>query len=224
VPVPAEIREIVQRARPVSMAHERVLPTTPSLCALLPDGGLRRGSTIHVDGLPSLGLALAAAPSSAGSWCAAVGASDLGMLAASELGINLERFPLIDLGRRPAKVLATAIEVFDLILFWPRGLQPSEARRLAARAWERGTVLVICNQGWPGPVDVQLSALGSRWVGIDRGHGRLRARLVDIETSGRGAASAPRRIQLWLPSIDGRITIEGDSELAPGLGQTAAIG
>src|SRR2546430_2156996 len=72
------------RARPVSLAGEQLLPALPAIAGLLPDGGLRRGTTVAVAGSTSLALALAAGPSGAGSWCVGVGARSLGLVAAAD--------------------------------------------------------------------------------------------------------------------------------------------
>ncbi|MDQ6948456.1 MAG: hypothetical protein M3256_19920, partial [Actinomycetota bacterium] len=64
--------EVAGRARPVALAGERLLPVLPALRPLLPHGGLRRGSVVSVVGSTSLTLAVVAAASAAGSWCAAV--------------------------------------------------------------------------------------------------------------------------------------------------------
>src|SRR5439155_941436 len=86
------------------LGAERVLPVLPELRELLPGGGLRRGSTVAVGarfdragrpvwsaGATSLLLALIAAASRAGSWCAVVGVPALGVAAADELGVALDR-------------------------------------------------------------------------------------------------------------------------------------
>src|SRR3954466_12656202 len=86
-----------QYARPVSSAHEQVLPVLPALASLFPGGALRRGSLVAVDGGPavtSLALALLAEASAAGSWAAAVGLPSLGLAAAAELGVSLGRLVL----------------------------------------------------------------------------------------------------------------------------------
>jgi hypothetical protein len=97
--VPVGLEEIAGRARPVALATERVLPVASALESLLP-GGLRRGSVVTVGGsvgVTSLALGLVAGASQAGSWCAAAVGDPptLGLLAAAELGIVLERFPLV---------------------------------------------------------------------------------------------------------------------------------
>ncbi len=70
VVVPAELRQVADRARPVTLARERTLPVTEPLQALLPDGALARGSAVAVAaaGATSLALNLVAAASRAGSW------------------------------------------------------------------------------------------------------------------------------------------------------------
>src|SRR5690242_8664202 len=88
------LAEIAERARPVALAREQVLPVLPALESLLP-GGLRRGSTITVAGSTALALVLLAGPVQAGSWVAAAGVSSLGLAAASELGVALDRLVLV---------------------------------------------------------------------------------------------------------------------------------
>ena len=46
----------------------------------------------------------------------------------------------------------------------------------------------------------------TRWAGIDGGHGRLLARQAEVTVGGRGAASRLRRMLMWLPSEDGRVS------------------
>jgi hypothetical protein len=196
-------------AAPLTMAHQRLLPTLPGVHELLPDGGLRRGSSVAVAGAgaTSLALALAAGPSAAGSWCAVVGAPPLGLVAASELGVALERFPLIAAtGRSWARALSVALEAFDMVLAWPvRGVSSGEARRLASLGRERGTVLLLCGGGWPERPDLRLEAIRSEWLGLTDGHGRLVARRLHVRIQGRGSASVPRHRTLWLPGPDGLI-------------------
>ncbi len=210
--------------QPVALAHERLLPASAGVAPLLPDGGLRRGSTIAVAGSTSLALALAAGPSAAGSWCAAIGAPGLGLVAAEELGIALERFPLIAAsGKSWARAVATALEAFDLVLAWPpRGVPAGEARRLSALGRERGAVFVLCGPGWPERTDLRLEAVRSEWVGLERGHGRLRARRLEVEVGGRGAASAGTRMALWLPAVDGGVAVAPAIDDADGIARGAA--
>src|SRR5437588_5350206 len=124
--------ELKNLARPVSLARERTLPVLSALAGLLPEGGLRRGSTVAISGTTSLALALLAGPSQAGSWCAAVGLPSLGLVAAAEVGVALERFPLVARpgGACPA-VVATLLEAVDVVLVClPRTVRQADDRRL----------------------------------------------------------------------------------------------
>jgi len=202
-PAPVELREV---ARPVSLARERTLPVLAALEPLLPEGGLRRGATVAVSGGTSLALALVAGPSVAGSWCAAVGMPSLGLVAAAEVGVALERFPLVAGSRTdwPA-VTAALLDAVDVVLLCPPPhVRASDARRLRARARERGAVLVTTGASTPD-ADVRLTMTRGEWEGLGRGHGRLAARRVEVVATGRGAAARERRASLWLPAPGGGV-------------------
>jgi hypothetical protein len=203
------LQDVVGRTRPVP-AGDRLLPVLPALESLLPWRGLRRGATVTVGGTAatSLALALAVAASRAGSWCAAAGLPSLGLVAAAEVGIDLARFPMVALprdGREWAAAVAAVVDSLDLVLVHPPGrVHAADARRLAARARERGSVLVGGGGPWAG-ADVRLAVQSSRWEGLGHGHGRLRARRVEVVAAGRGAAARPRGAALWLPGADGAV-------------------
>ncbi len=98
---------LADRVRPTTPVAGRLLPVPPALAPLFPDGALRRGTTTTVSGLPghgstTLALALLSAASQSGSWCAAVGLTDPGVVAAAELGVDLRRVVLrLPSGQRP---------------------------------------------------------------------------------------------------------------------------
>jgi hypothetical protein len=189
------LREIADRARPVALSGERLLPVAAPLAELFPGGGLRRGSTITVAGSTSLALTVVAAASAAGSWCAAVGMPSLGLMAAAEAGIDLARFPLVpDPGDQWAAVAAALVDAVDLVLVRaPARARPADCRRLSARVRERGAVLVV-NSRWVEGADVRLSVSSARWDGLGQGHGHLTSRRVEIVAAGRGAAARERRV------------------------------
>ncbi|MGH9181846.1 MAG: hypothetical protein ACRDY5_09045 [Acidimicrobiales bacterium] len=199
---------MVDGARVGTPAGRRLLPALAALADLLPDHGLRRGSTVAVAGCPSLALALLAGPSAAGSWCAAVGLPSLGLVAAAELGVVLPRLALVpDPGREWALVVATVVDAVDVVLVAPPtgGTRPADARRLVARCRERGAVLVVAGL-WAG-AELRLGVAASRWEGLGDGHGHLRARRVEVVAEGRGAAARPRRSWLWLPAEGGGVAV-----------------
>ena len=101
-----------------TLAGERLLPVVPALQALLPGRGLRRGSTVAVNRSAALALALVAGASAAGSWVAAVGLPDLGMVAAAEVGIDLERLALVPApgARAWPAVVAALLDAVDVVL------------------------------------------------------------------------------------------------------------
>ena len=213
------LRELAGRARPVSLARERVLPVLPAFCDLLPDGGLRRGMTMTITGeshagLTSMALALVAASSAAGSWCAAVGMPALGALAAAELGFDLSRFALVPAaGPQWATVAAALLDALDVVIVQPPlRVRSADARRLSARLRERGSVLLVMETGgragWPEPPGVRVSVREARWEGLGQGHGRLEALRVEMAVDGKGTASRQRRARLWLPAPSGGVERE----------------
>ncbi|HWD05331.1 MAG TPA: hypothetical protein VG674_23065 [Amycolatopsis sp.] len=70
------------------------LPTASALAGLVP-GGLRRGSTMSIAGSAALVLALLAEATRQGSWAAIAGMPDVGVVAAAELGVDLDHLALI---------------------------------------------------------------------------------------------------------------------------------
>jgi len=139
---------------------------------------------------------------------------DLGLVAAAEAGIALERFALIPNpdGRQPgvgwgphapeeaglgrpagkttwADVVASLIDGFDVVLARPPvHLKAGVARRLVARARERQAVLVGVG-GWPEGASMRIDARVTAWVGLgaggDGGAGHLAAVNRDLRPTGR---------------------------------------
>jgi hypothetical protein len=193
---------------------ESLIPVIAPLVPLFPAGGLRRGSTVAVQGSASLLLALLAGASQAGSWCAAVGMPRLSAVAAAEAGIDLGRFAFVpDPGTDLAGVVAAFADGVDVVAVGGAArMHAAEAGRLAARARQRGVVLVGFG-GWHG-ADVRLSISGGEWHGLGQGHGELRSREVTVQLDGRGSASRPRRATVWLPAPGGGIATAGSPVLA----------
>ncbi|HEX3539997.1 MAG TPA: hypothetical protein VHT75_06080 [Acidimicrobiales bacterium] len=206
--MPTSLADAAGRARPLALAGEQLLPVLAPLAPLFPDGGLRRGSTVAIGGTggtTSLTLAVTTAASRAGSWSAAVGLPALGLVAAAGYGLALERFALVaEPGEQWPAVMAALVDAVDLILVRPPvRTRATEARRLMARARERGVVLVVSGPGWPEAADIVLTAAPAGWRGLGYGHGYLQGRSVEVTSTGRRAAARPRRVTLWLPGRDG---------------------
>lgn len=209
----AAVARVAEVVRPVALAREQVLEVLPALGALLPDGGLRRGGSVAVAGgaATSLALALAAGPSQAGSWTAVVGLPSLGLAAAAELGVVLERLTLVPAPppSQWATVVATALDAFDVVLLGPAPrARAGDVRRLAARARERGAAMVLLGPLGDLAADVVLTATAVRWEGVGEGEGHLRARRVAVQVTGRGRASRGRAATLWLPDHRGAVRVD----------------
>ncbi len=221
----AVLAVLAERSRPISSSQTRLLPVLPVLAGLFPDGGLRRGSTLVVHsadpghgaggsgGEVSLALALLAAASSAGSWCALVGLAGLGAVAAHDLGVDLARLALVPRpGAAWAEVTATVIDGVDLVVLLPPfPPRAAMARRLVARVRERQSVLVVApgRSGWPEGPDLRLEIGDQGWEGPGTGEGSLERRRMTVTVTGRRSAARPRRRQLWLPSATGAVAEAG---------------
>lgn len=228
VPAPdlVALRQLGERVRPLTSAGERLLPVPPPFAELLPQGGLQRGSTVVTGGVAasSLALALAGPTTASGAWVAVVGLPNLGLLAGAELGVALERTLLVaDPGHHLwGSTVASLLDAVDVVLVRPgQPITASTQRRLAARARDRGAVLLQAGGQagmWIEAPDVAVSATSATWEGVAGGHGRLRARRVTVAVSGRRGANRARRAELWLPGADGRIARADPGALSdPGL-------
>lgn len=194
------------RATEDGRAIGRVLPVSAALADLLPRHGLRRGDTVSVTGSTSLLLALLAEATAQGSWAAAVGLPRLGVLAAGELGVAVQRLALVPRpGAELAAVTAALLDGFDLVVVTaPRTVEGTRtARRLSARARNRGAVLLSAGP-WPG-AELDLRCRTVRWSGTADGHGYLRSREVEVGVSSRVASARPGRARLLLPGPDGTV-------------------
>jgi hypothetical protein len=212
--VSAQLRELASE-----QPGEELLPVLPALSGLLPGGGLRRGSVIAVERPGLLCVMLAAGASAAGSWCAVVGMPQLGVLAAADAGVDMDRLLLVpDPGPRWPQVAAALLEGCELVLLCPPA-RPSApvARRLAAHARRTGGALVVVGvAGAFEGANLWLRVASPQWIGIGAGHGRLRCRRVQVVAGGRGSGGRPRTQWWWLPDPDGAVAVaeQAAAELA----------
>lgn len=186
------------------------LPVPAALASLLP-AGLRRGSTTVVAGSTWLMLLLVARACSGGAWAGAVGQPSLGLLAAAQAGIDLDRFAMVPQpGRDGAAVVAALLDGMDVVVVGPQvALAPSDRARLAARARDRGAAL-LSTTPWPG-AGVVLTVEHRRWSGIASGEGRLARQELRVSRVGRGSAAVPARADLVLrpgEGLGGPCTVE----------------
>jgi hypothetical protein len=195
------LEAVGRQTRPVTLARDRAIPVPGDLGALLPGEVLPRGATVTVDGRPgagttSLALELAAAVTATGEWAAAVDLDGtLGGAAAAAAGIAVERFAVVPRlpAARWATVVAVLLEGVSLVLAEvPRQVGAADARRLVARARERGTVLVAVGPRWPADAVLRLHADGGSWHGLALGAGLLAERRRSVRVEGQGEAARVR--------------------------------
>jgi hypothetical protein len=213
---------LADRVRPTTPVAGRTLPVPPPLAPLFPGRSLRRGMTVTVTGQPghgatTLALALLAAASASGSWCAAVGLPDPGVVAAAGLGLDLRRVVFVPHpGTDWAEAAGDLLSGVDAVLVRPPGrARLTAARHLTARARDRQAALVVLLEGagaWPVGGDLALSVGAVEWEGVGRGHGHLRGRRAEVRVSGRRAAGRVAQCSLWLPAGSGEVEQLDDDE------------
>jgi hypothetical protein len=196
----ARLRAAASQAAPAVLAGDRLLAVPGPIGRLLPAGGLRRGSTIALDGPPGAGsttvaFLLAAATTSAGEWAAVVDPDGtLGARAAAEQGVALERCAIVRRvppDRWPTVVGALLDGVALVVAALPPNahLRPGDARRLTARARERAAVLVALGP-WPTEATVRVHAQGRPGLTID--DGLLVPGELDVRVEGKGVRTHAR--------------------------------
>ena len=175
---------------------------------LLPDSGLVRGRIVRCSGDAGLSLALSlcSLATQQGSWLGVVGVEHLGLLAAVEHGVALERTVLVHppkTSREWSITVAAAIEGLDLLIVAvPERLSVNDARRVQTRLQSRRAVMIIVentvlsqsrsmngsNEAQQFLADVVLDTKTKSWSGVDKGAGYLQHRNVRIRVSGRRVA------------------------------------
>jgi cell division inhibitor SulA len=184
---------------PHNLAGERRLLVADPLGGLLPEGGLRRGSVVTLagaTGTTSVLLPLLASATATGEWAVVIEpGTTLGGAAIEEAGVTLERCAIVR-GVPPNRwtvAVAALLEGAALVAAWvPPGVRLGDARRLAARARERGAVLVamesvpgVRSVPWPAEAALRLHVQSGPWGSA---HGLLSERDLQVRVEGRGAA------------------------------------
>lgn len=146
---------------------------------------LTKGALIGVAGSTSLLLTLVGEAAREGTWVAIVGMPDLGVVAAAEYGIALERVVLVPApGAQVAGVVAALIDGFDVVVLGAGvNLPPGQRRSLLGRARRWRTTMFT--PLWP-EVPVRLRARPVSWAGLGSGRGYVRERQIVVRNEGRG--------------------------------------
>ncbi len=169
---------------------------TEPFTAILDGGRLPVGAASVVSGSSSLLLALLAASQRKDDWLAVVGMPDLGLLAAVDAGVAIERLVVIpDVAGRGPEVVAALLDGFTYVVAGPAvGLTPADRRRLTARARDRGSGIVATGEWEHASLRLRATA---RWSGADAGAGYLRRCELDVDLQARGR---PQQWTLTLPT------------------------
>lgn len=224
--LPDVLTALGDRVAPISLARERTLPLPSGLSDLFPEGGLVRGRTVRCSGpsATSLALSLVAPAVAEGCWLALIDLPTIGLDAAGEYGVPLERIVHIDTGdhsdhgdhidtgdhggaaddaaSRWPDVVAAAADGFEILLVSvPADVPPAIMRKVTTRVQQRGAVVVVL--GEPGPLvcDAELRVDSAVWNGVGAGDGHLHHRTVTIRSGGRRIPTRCRR-ELLLPGRD----------------------
>lgn len=222
--VPSRVVADVTTASTALLARERNLPVHPVLAPLFVSG-LVRGQTVVCAGSASVSgaLALLVAPTQQGSWAGVIGVPTLGVVAAADMGVVLERTVFVDgpldAHGDPANVLGALVDGVDLVVTsssFLASLPPSLVRRFTTRLQSRGAVCIVVDETRAVSGDVRVTTRVREWSGIGGGHGHVRARRVTVSVDGRRQARATRR-DVWLPGPSGRLedVVEVASPVAP---------
>lgn len=198
-----------------------LIPVSPPLQPILPEGGLQVGTTYALSPSPGLIGALLAGASRTGAWCAAVGMPTLGVEALAGHGVDLDRLLLVPApGSRWLSVVSALSEVIPLIAIRPSSsVREAELSRLSARLRDRGCTLLVVSAttgaslSWPQS-EGSLQVHDPQWRGLGSGWGVLEECEVTVTARTR-RSPVPQSVRVRLPGAHG--TIEAVAPAAPRL-------
>ncbi|GAB2594820.1 hypothetical protein [Pseudactinotalea suaedae] len=200
---------------------ELLLPLPAGVETLLPWGGLRRGSAIQVSGSRSVLLALAAAAANAPGldlWCAVVAMPDVGLAAAAEAGLDLNRTVVVPKpGPDAPAVLGALIDGFDVVVLGRCPALTDADRRSAGHRLRHREAVLLSGDVWPGAHAVL--EVGERsWFGVGAGDGVLTGREATITGYARGLGQ-PRQVRVRMGADGDLAPIGVDARLSQGEGE-----
>ncbi|MGW0038906.1 hypothetical protein [Gordonia sp. NPDC003376] len=191
-----------------------VLPVPEELSDLLPQKGIARGTIVGCTGARSLLTALIAAATRAGCQVGIVGLPRLNLLAAAEMGADLDRIAVVtDPGIDPVEVAAVLLDGMDLVVLGLRGVTVPRSRcaTVSGRVRRQSSSLLVVDGTWPG-AQTQLSAqvLGYRHrprtgdadlTTAASGHGRVAGMRLQVTAEGGGRRRRTVEIDLIAPEF-----------------------
>lgn len=208
---------------------DRVHAVPAPLAAALPRGGLAGGTVVGLRGDGATSLLFALLSATPGSWSALVALPDLGLLAAAELGVDLDRVVVVpEPGPELLQVISILVDGVDVVVAAVApGVRPAPGRLrvLGGRLRQRGAVLLTMG-AWPES-DLVLTSSWRGFTGLGDGHGRLLDRELLVEVSGRGVGRPRQAVLSLRASRDAVRIVAGDpAGVRPGADRpaVAAVG
>jgi hypothetical protein len=190
-----------------------MFPVVPALRELLPRGGLARGSVVTVPDSGLLCLAVVAAASADGAWCAIAGMPEAGLVAGAGLGLDLDRILLVpDLGTSWPQVVASLLDGCEMVLVRPPSRASAQVRQRLEATLRRARGVLVVAGDWAG-AQVRLRVTAQGWTGLGDGFGRLRACCAEVVADGRGEAALAKTRWLWLPAQDGTVAVADQADI-----------
>jgi hypothetical protein len=199
--------QFAQRVSARAEAGFGPVPVAPALASLLPSSGLERGGVYACagDAPMSLLFSLVATATSVGSWLALVDVARVGLMAAHEYGVALQRVMCVNSGGHTqsyAQVVGALVDGIDLVVLSSPACSAAEARRIVARAKASGSVLLILGRAGQFSPDVVLSSSTTEW----HFHTHASARTMSVQAHGRRVYNQ-RALTVQLPAADGAVSL-----------------
>lgn len=199
--------QFAQRVSARAEAGFGPIPVAPALASLLPSSGLERGGVYACagDAPMSLLFSLVATATSVGSWLAFVDVPRVGLMAAHEYGMALQRVMCVNSGGHTqsyAQVVGALVDGVDLVVVSSPACSAAEARRVVARAKSSGSVLIILGRAGQFSPDVVLSSSTTEW----HFHTHASSRTMSVQAHGRRVYNQ-RALTVQLPAADGAVSL-----------------
>jgi hypothetical protein len=199
--------QFAQRVSARAEAGFGPVPVAPALASLLPSSGLERGGVYACagDAPMSLLFSLVATATSVGSWLACVDVPRVGLMAAHEYGVALQRVMCVSTGGHTqsyAQVVGALVDGIDLVVVSSPTCSAAETRRIVARVKASGSVLIILGRAGQFSPDVVLSSSATEW----HFHTHASSRTMSVQAHGRRVYNQ-RALTVQLPAADGAASL-----------------
>jgi len=199
--------QFAQRVSARAEAGFGPVPVAPALASLLPSSGLERGGVYACagDAPMSLLFSLVATATSVGSWLACVDVPRVGLMAAHEYGVALQRVMCVSTGGHTqsyAQVVGALVDGIDLVVVSSPTCSAAETRRIVARAKASGSVLIILGRAGQLSPDVVLSSSTPEL----HFHTHASSRTMSVQAHGRRVYNQ-RALTVQLPAADGAASL-----------------